>query len=84
MSYRCGDTLRSIARSSVDANSVAEELRNDGDPWSAREYLLTSHSGNVNVSIPMGAAVEIKARSLEGDDRNLQGSKDLSAPAQRN
>ena len=47
-------------------NSGSGRITYDGDPGRLGEYLLTSHSGDLEVSIPASAWVEIKARSIKG------------------
>jgi hypothetical protein len=58
--------LRDITGSSVEVNSVGGRITYEGDPGPAGEYLLTSHSGDLEVSIPASASVEIKMHSLKG------------------
>jgi hypothetical protein len=47
-------------------NSGSGQISYDGDPGRMGEYLLTSHSGDLNISIPANAWVNIKARSVQG------------------
>src|SRR5437660_1637351 len=51
--------------SQVDVNTGSGRITYDGDPGRIGEYLLSSHSGNLEVSIPASAWVEIKARSIK-------------------
>ena len=47
----------------------------EGDPGRTGEDLLVSHSGDLEVSIPASAAVEIKAHSVKGEsDEQLPNS----------
>ena len=64
-------TLDSINRSWVEVHSGSGRITYDGDPGRGGEYLLTSHSGSVSVSIPANAAVEIKAHSVRGKSEGL-------------
>jgi len=57
--------LHNVAGRSVDVNSGSGRITYDGDPGRIGEYLLSSHSGNLEVSIPASAWVEIKARSIK-------------------
>jgi hypothetical protein len=57
--------LHNVAGPSVDVNSGSGRITYDGDPGRIGEYLLSSHSGNLEVSIPASAWVEIKARSIK-------------------
>ena len=57
--------LRNVTGPSVEVNSGGGRITYDGDPGRVGEYLLTSHSGDLEVSIPASAWVEIKARSIK-------------------
>ena len=57
--------LHNVAGPSVDVNSGSGRITYDGDPGRIGEYRLSSHSGNLEVSIPASAWVEIKARSIK-------------------
>jgi hypothetical protein len=58
--------LHNVTGPSVEVNSGAGRITYDGDPGRIGEYLLTSHTGDLEVSIPASAWVEIKARSIKG------------------
>jgi hypothetical protein len=58
-------TIRNVAGPSVEVNSGSGRISYQGDPGSTGEYLLTSHSGDLEVSIPAIALVDIKARSIK-------------------
>ena len=57
--------LHNVVGPSVDVNSGSGRITYHGDPGRIGEYLLSSHSGNLEVSIPASAWVEIKARSIK-------------------
>jgi Putative adhesin len=59
-------TIRNVTGPSVEVNSGSGRITYAGDPGPAGEYLLTSHSGDLDVSIPATALVDIKARSVSG------------------
>ena len=59
-------SLHNVTGPSVEVNSGSGRIAYDGDPGRVGEYLLTSHTGNLDVSIPASAWVEIKARSIKG------------------
>ena len=59
-------TIRNVTGPSVEVNSGSGRISYQGDPGSAGEYLLTSHSGDLDISIPASAMVDIKARSIKG------------------
>ena len=58
--------LHNVTGPSVEVNSGNGRITYDGDPGRVGEYLLTSHTGDLEVSIPANAWVEIKARSVRG------------------
>ena len=58
--------LRNVTGPSVEVNSGSGLISYEGDPGPVGEYLLTSHSGDSDVSIPASALVDIKARSIKG------------------
>jgi DUF4097 and DUF4098 domain-containing protein YvlB len=57
--------LHNVTGPSVEVNSGAGRITYDGDPGRVGEYLLTSHTGDLEVSIPASAWVEIKAHSIK-------------------
>jgi hypothetical protein len=59
-------SLRNVTGPSVEVNSGGGRITYVGDPGPVGEYMLTSHSGDLEVSIPANALVEIKARSVKG------------------
>jgi hypothetical protein len=64
-SVRGSVNLHSVSGPSVEVNSGAGRITYDGDPGRVGEYLFTSHTGDLEVSIPASAWVEIKARSIK-------------------
>src|SRR4029077_18366427 len=58
--------LRNVRGPSIEVNSGGGRITYVGDPGPVGEYLLTSHSGDLDVSIPSNALVNIKARSIKG------------------
>lgn len=77
--------LLNVSGSSLEVNSGSGRIKYNGDPGSLGEYLLTSHSGDLEVSIPANAVVEIKAHSLKGEsDQGIPNVNGLPAASQRN
>jgi len=75
--------LHNVSGSWFEVNSGSGRITYDGDPGSAGEYLFTTHSGDVEVSIPARAPVDIKAHSLKGEvDQVLPSVGSISAPRQ--
>jgi len=64
-SVRGNVNLHNVTGPSVEVNSGAGRITYEGDPGRVGEYLLTSHTGDLEVSIPASAWVEIKARSIK-------------------
>jgi DUF4097 and DUF4098 domain-containing protein YvlB len=64
-SVRGNVNLLNVTGPSVAVNSGAGRITYDGDPGRVGDYLLTSHTGDLEVSIPSSALVEIKARSIK-------------------
>jgi len=76
--------LHDVTGSSVEVNSGGGRITYEGDPGTAGEYLLTSHSGDLEVSIPASASVEIKTHSLRGDsDQGFPNAGSVPAMDQR-
>ncbi len=77
--------IRNVAGPSLEVNSGSGRITYDGDPGASGEYLLTSTSGDLDVSIPAKASVEIKARSLKGEsDQGFTNSDTVLATRQKN
>ena len=78
-------TIRNVTGPSVEVNSGSGRISYQGDPGSAGEYMLTSHSGDLEVSIPANALVDIKARSIKGQsDPEFPIASGFSAPGAQN
>jgi hypothetical protein len=60
--------LHNVGGSWLEAGSGSGKVTYDGDPGTEGEYRLFSHLGDLEVSIPSDATVEIKARSLKSDE----------------
>jgi DUF4097 and DUF4098 domain-containing protein YvlB len=59
--------IHNVTGSSAEVNSGRGRINYDGDPGPAGEYQLTSHSGDLEISIPTSASVEIKSHSRNGE-----------------
>jgi DUF4097 and DUF4098 domain-containing protein YvlB len=57
--------LHNVTGPSVEVNSGSGRITYDGDPGRLGEYLLSSHTGDLEISIPASAWVDIKARSIK-------------------
>ena len=78
-------SVHDVTGSSADVNSGSGRITYEGDPGSAGEYLLTSRSGDLEVSIPASALVEIRSHSMNGEtDQDFPKSDGASAMDQGN
>lgn|SRR5436190_864843 len=59
-------SLHDVTKSSVQVHSGTGRVIYEGDPGPTGEYVFTSHSGDLDVSIPANVSGEIKAHSLKG------------------
>jgi len=77
--------MHNVTESSVEAHSGSGRITYDGDPGTSGDYALTTHNGDLDISIPAGASVEIKSRSLKGEADQPIGSLDtIPAAGQKN
>jgi DUF4097 and DUF4098 domain-containing protein YvlB len=77
--------MRNVTGPGVEVNSGSGQISYDGDPGRMGEYLLTSHSGDLNISIPADAWVNIKARSVQGQsDPDLPVANGFSSTGSMN
>lgn len=58
-------SLHHVTGPSVEVNSGSGRITYDGDPGRLGDYLISSHTGDLEVSIPANAWVTIKARSIK-------------------
>ncbi|HEV3206234.1 MAG TPA: DUF4097 family beta strand repeat-containing protein [Terriglobales bacterium] len=58
--------LHNVTGPSVEVNAGGGRITYEGDPGASGEYLLSSRSGDLDVSIPATAAVEIRTRTVKG------------------
>jgi hypothetical protein len=78
-------TIHNVTASFVEVGSGSGQITYDGDPGPAGYYRLTSHTGDLDVSIPASASVEIKSGSLNGNSDQAPSSVDHVPPRdQRN
>jgi hypothetical protein len=72
--------IHNVTGAFVEASSGSGRIIYDGDPGSAGYYRLTSHTGDLDVSIPASALVEITARSLKGESDQSPSNVDRVPP----
>jgi hypothetical protein len=73
-------TIQNVTASFVEVTTGSGRITYNGDPGSAGYYRLTSHTGDLDVSIPASASVEIKARSLKGETDQPSSNVDAVPP----
>ena len=59
-------TLTNVSGSLVSANTNGSPIHFTGDCSGGGEYTLSTHSGNIDVSLPTNASVDVTARSVNG------------------
>jgi putative adhesin len=78
-------SIHNVTGPSVKVNSGRGRITYEGDPGPVGEYLLTSHSGDLEILIPASASVDIKARSIKGQsDEEFPKPRSASALGQGN
>jgi DUF4097 and DUF4098 domain-containing protein YvlB len=65
-----GVRLTSVSGPKVTVNTASADITYDGDPGSSSEYSFTSHSGNIDVTLPANASIDLMARSMTGSVQN--------------
>lgn len=68
--------LHNVSESSVKVNSGTGRIAYQGDPGSDGDYLLTTYSGDLDLSIPARAVVDVKSRSMNSE---LNQGKSISS-----
>jgi len=63
-------TMQSVSGPLVEISSTSGRIRYDGDFGIGGEYKLTSHTGDIDATIPADASVDVTARSVKGDVQN--------------
>jgi hypothetical protein len=69
--------VHNVTESLIEAHAGAGRITYDGDPGDSGEYKLTSHSGDLDVSIPADAIVQINAHSF-ADGTNQPATSDAT------
>jgi Putative adhesin len=76
--------IHNVRESFLEAHSGSGRTSYDGDPGKSGDYRLTSHSGDLEVSIPASALVEIRVHSLKGEsDQGLPRAGSVPPAGQR-
>ena len=59
-------TLNAVNGPLVQVNSTSGKIHYEGDFGNSGEYMLTSHSGDIEASAPNDASIDVTARSVRG------------------
>jgi DUF4097 and DUF4098 domain-containing protein YvlB len=59
-------TLNGVNGPLVQVNSTSGKIHYEGDFGNSGEYMLTSHSGDIEASAPNDASIDVTARSVRG------------------
>ncbi len=62
--------LNSVNGLLVQVNSTSGKIHYQGDFGNSGEYMLTSHSGDIEASAPSDASIDVTARSVKGKVEN--------------
>jgi DUF4097 and DUF4098 domain-containing protein YvlB len=63
-------TLDKVSGKMVTVNTTGSAIQYSGNFGEGGEYSLSSHSGNLEVSLPAAASVDLTARSVNGSVQN--------------
>jgi putative adhesin len=75
--------IRDVTQSWIDVDSVRGQIQFEGDPREG-EYLLSSHSGDLELSIPATALADISSHSGNEQSDRTQQETGLSSSTARN
>jgi hypothetical protein len=74
-------TLNNVSGPRVGVNTTTGAIRYEGDFGAGGDYSLSNHSGNIDVTLPASASVDITARSVTGAVENDFPLQPKSHPA---
>lgn len=63
-------TLNGVSGTLVQVNSTSGNIQYAGDFGAGGEYILTSHTGNIDAIAPAYASIDVMARSVQGEVEN--------------
>lgn len=63
-------TLQNVDAQRVSVSTTTGSISYDGDFGSGGEYAFNNHSGNIDVTVPSTASIDVDARSLQGSVQN--------------
>jgi DUF4097 and DUF4098 domain-containing protein YvlB len=62
--------LNGVSGSNVSAKSTTGSITFNGDFAGGGDYLLANHSGDISVTLPASASIDLTARSIQGSVEN--------------
>jgi DUF4097 and DUF4098 domain-containing protein YvlB len=62
--------LDAVSGPKVSVNTAKGTIRYNGDFGGGGEYMLVNHSGDIDVTLPASASVDLSARSINGSVEN--------------
>jgi DUF4097 and DUF4098 domain-containing protein YvlB len=62
--------LDAVSGPRVSVNTAKGSIRYNGDFGGGGDYMLVNHSGNIDVTLPASASVDLSARSINGSVEN--------------
>lgn len=62
--------MNAVTGPNVTAKSTTGSITYSGDAAGGGNYLLTNHSGDISISLPAAASVDLTARSVQGSVEN--------------
>jgi DUF4097 and DUF4098 domain-containing protein YvlB len=65
-----GVRLNAVNGPKVSVNTASGDITYDGDLGSGGDYSFTNHSGNIDVTLPANASIDLLARSITGSVQN--------------
>lgn len=77
-------SLDNVDAQRVSVSTTTGNISYDGDFGSGGEYSFNNHSGNIDVTVPSSASIDVDARSLQGSVQNdlpLQQKSTTVAPS---
>jgi DUF4097 and DUF4098 domain-containing protein YvlB len=72
--------LDAVTGPRVSVNTVKGSIRYNGDFGGGGDYMLVNHSGNIDVTLPATASVDLSARSINGSVENDFPLKQIPHP----
>src|ERR1051326_7261382 len=63
-------SLDNVDAQRVSVSTTTGNISYDGDFGSGGEYSFNNHSGNIDVTVPASASIDVDARSLQGSVQN--------------